>query len=259
MRENLLKDLGLDSKSTAVYLAALELGETLLLPLAEHANIKRPTLYEILPKLHEKGLITYGRKGKRRTVIAQDPSHLLRLHEEKMEVLKKVVPELLSRKRHKVGKPKVSAYEGVEGIKQVYEDTLAEDLPMRSFLQPQSVNPEIERYLTASYMPRRAKHGVRIKNLVSGKPGEGEALLQKKGFHRENRYVDPKDFPAEIEMLIYSNKVAFVTYGKDSDPTGIVIQSREIAQTLRSLHELAWKHAEEEPGESGAPDSQTFW
>jgi sugar-specific transcriptional regulator TrmB len=258
MQENILQELGLDGKSTAVYLAALECGESLIMPLAHHAHVKRPTLYEILPKLHEIGLISYGRRGKRRTVIAQDPSRLLALQQERTEILKKVVPELISRKKPQAGKPKVSAYEGIEGVKQVYEDTLIEDVPMRSFLQPQSVNPEIERYLTASYMPRRVKHGVRIKNLVSGKPGDGEALLQRKGFHRENRYVDGKEYPAEIEMMIYSNKVAFVTYGKDSDPTGIIIESKEIAQTLRSLHALAWQVADKEE-EADASHSENFW
>jgi len=255
----MLQELGLDQKSSAVYLAALERGETLLLPLATQAGVKRPTLYEILPKLHQLGLIAYGRQGKRRTVVAQDPSRLLALQEERTAALRKVVPELLSRKRNLPGKPRVSSYEGVEGVKQVYEDTLLEDVPMRSFLQPQSVNPEIERYLSGTYMPRRAKKGIRIKNLVSGKPGEDEALLQKKGFHRENRYVNPKEFPASIEMLIYSNKVAFVTYSKESEPTGIIIESKEVAQTLRSLHALAWQHAEEEVGRKESEEAENFW
>ena len=259
MQNKLLQELGLDQKGTAVYLAALELGETLILPLAAKADVKRPTLYEVLPRLHELGLISYGSRGKRRTVIAQDPGRLLALQEQRTEALRRLVPELLSRKRPKAGKPRVSSYEGVEGIKQVYEDTLLEDVGMRSFLQPQSVNPEIARYLTGNYMPRRAKKGIRIKNLVSGKPGEAETLLQRKGFHRENRYVDQNDFPAEIEMLIYSNKVAFVTYAEGSEPMGIMIESREIAQTLRSLHALAWKSGEEESEISGEASTDNFW
>jgi len=259
MEDNLLQELGLDQKSSAVYLAALERGETLLLPLAAQAGVKRPTLYEILPRLHVLGLIAYGRQGKRRTVIAQDPSRLLALQEERTAALRKVVPELLSRKRAVGDKPRVSSYEGVEGIKQVYEDTLLEDVPMRSFLKPQSINAEVERYLLGTYAPRRAKKGIRIKNLVSGKQSEGGALLEKKGFHRENRYVNQKDFPAEIEMLIYSNKVAFINYGAESEPMGIVIESKEVAQTLRSLHTLAWQHAEEEHGDARAAAGEEFW
>lgn len=239
----MLQKLGLDDKSSRLYLSALELGETLLQPLARHAKVKRPTLYELLPHLHELGLIAYGRQGKRRTVIAQDPAKLIYLQEERLKALRGLMPQLMSKYNRAGEQPKVFSYEGVVGIKQVYEDTLAEEFPMRSFLQPREVNKEVDEYLAKSYMPRRAKKGIRIKNLVSGKPGESEHLLVEKGFHRDNRYVDPKQFPADIELLIYGNRSAFVTYLKNSQPLGVIIESAEITETLRSLHEIAWQSA----------------
>lgn len=239
--DEVLQILGLNQKSSQLYLAALELGETLIKPLAKHANLKRPTLYELLPQLHELGLISFGRIGKRRTVIAQDPAKLLYLQEEKLKTIKGLMPQLLSRYNRTGERPKVFSYEGVEGIKQVYEDTLAEEFPMRSFLETGEVNSEIDDYLAKNYMPRRARRGIRIKNLVSGSPGEGEHLLTTKGYYRDNRYLDQQKYPAKIEMMIYGNRVAFVTYAKHSQPMGIIIESAEIAETLRSLHEIGWE------------------
>lgn len=242
--ERALQQLGLSEKSISVYLAALELGETLLHPLAKQALVKRPTLYELLPELHQLGLIAYGHRGKRRTVIAQDPAKLLTIQEERLKDLRAMLPELLGRYNRAGRAPKVYSFEGATGIKQVYEDTLVEEFPIRSFLQPREVSQEIDEYLANSYMPRRAKKGIRIKNIVSGTSGVAEHLLVEKGFHRHNRYVDQKQFPADIELLIYGNRSAFVTYLKNSQPMGIIIESAEIAETLRSLHEIAWQKAE---------------
>ncbi|MBI4022614.1 hypothetical protein HY375_00375 [Candidatus Berkelbacteria bacterium] len=238
-----LAQLGLNAKETATYLAALELGETLLRPLAQHAHVKRPTLYEVLPRLHELGLVSYGRKGKRRTIIAQEPAKLLYLQEERLENLRTVLPELISRYNVIGATPRVLTYEGVKGIKQVYEDTLTEELPIRSFLQVAEIEPEIETYLLKSYVPRRVKRRIHVKNLVSGSEGEATRILPDAGTYRENRFVDQKLFPANIEVLIYSNKVAFVTYKTDSPAMGIIIESGQIAETMRSFHSMAWEFA----------------
>ncbi len=241
--EEALSSLGLDTRESATYLAALELGETLILPLARHAGLKRATLYEVMPKLHDLGLISYGKKGKRRTVIAQDPSKLVYMQEQKLQDIRAVLPQLMSRFNALESKPKLFSYEGIEGIKQVYEDTLAEEFPILSFLQVQEIEPQIKQYLLKSYVPRRVKRGIRVKNVVSGQADEAEATLPDKGTYRENRYVDAKLFPANIEVLIYSNKVAFITYKTGSQPMGIIIENKDIAETMRSFHKMAWEFA----------------
>ncbi len=239
--EESLHSLGLDSRESATYLAALELGETLILPLARHARLKRASLYEILPKLHSLGLIGYGQKGKRRTIVAQDPSKLIYIQEQKLQDIKSVLPQLVSRFNAQEAKPKVFSYEGIEGIKQVYEDTLVEEFPILSFLQAEEINPEIKAYLLKSYVPRRVKRGIRVKNIVSGKPEKVGDTLPDTGTYRENRYVDHSLFPANIEVMIYSNKVAFITYKTGSQPMGVIIENKDVAETMRSLHKMAWE------------------
>lgn len=241
--EESLSSLGLDSRETKLYLAALEMGETLILPLARHAGLKRATLYEILPKLHNLGLINYGQKGKRRTVIAQDPSKLVYIQEQKLQDIRAILPQLMSRFNSLESKPKVYSYEGIEGIKQVYEDTLVEEFPILSFLQVKTINPEIQSYLLKSYVPRRVKKGIRVKNIVSGESEQGERIVPDEGSYRENRYVDEKLFPANIEVLIYSNKVAFITYKTGSQPMGIIAENKDVAETMRSFHKMAWEFA----------------
>lgn len=238
-----LEQLGLDEKESRVYFAALELGESLIMPLAKKAGIKRPSLYEIIPRLHELGLLKYGSRGKRRTVIAEDPSQFVYLQEQKLGEMKMMLPQMMSYFNKGIDRPKISSFEGVLGIKQVYEDTLREGFPILSFLQVTDINPEIRDYLLKSYVPRRVRKGIRVKNVVSGNETNAEEILPVERAFRENRYVDQKLFPANIEVLIYSNKVAFATYKAGSAALGIIIESGEIAETMRSMHKMAWELA----------------
>lgn len=238
-----LRQLGLTAKEIAIYLAVLELGETLVLPLAKQAGVKRPALYEVLPKLQNLGLISFGSKGKRRTIIPQDPSRLLYIQEQRLEDIRAILPQLMGRFNSLESKPKVLAYEGIDGIKQVYEDTLVENFPILSFLQVQAIHREIQDFLLKSYVPRRVKRGIRVKNIVSGSPAKADDILPDEGTFRENRYVDEKLFPANIEVLIYSNKVAFITYKTGGQPMGIIVENGDIAETMRSFHKIAWEFA----------------
>ncbi|MBI4548147.1 MAG: hypothetical protein HY707_09210 [Ignavibacteriae bacterium] len=241
--EQTLIKFGLTDKEIILYLATLELGESLVQPLARHANLKRPTVYELLPRLEQLGLITYGSLGKRRSIIAEPPAKLIALQEEQLVELRQVMPQLASRFNVTGAKPKLYSYEGIDGIRQVYEDTLIDALPILSFLQVGDIHSEIRQYLLKSYVPRRVKRRIHVKNIVSGTEAEGESIVPEKGTFRENRYVNQKFFPANIEVLIYSNKVAYLTYKSQSPAMGIIVESGEIAETMRSFHKMAWEYA----------------
>lgn len=153
------------------------------------------------------------------------------------------MPQLLSRFNDLGTKPKFYLYEGKEGIKQVYEDTLTEEMPISSFLQVKEIDREIEDFLRKSYVPRRVKRKIHVKNIISGILEEAEEVVPEEGSYRENRYADEKLFPANIEVLIYGNKVGFATYKTDKEPVGIIIESGDIAETMRSFHKMAWEFA----------------
>lgn len=238
--ENVLTSLGLSKNMASLYLAALELGESTIQPLALHAGLPRATVYQLLGELQNIGLIFYSQKGKRRTIVAEDPYVLYEMQQQHLKSVEEALPELWARHNRSETKPRVFVYEGTEGIKKVYEDTLRRGESIRSFLQVGSVEPEIAEWLAESYMPRRAKKGIRIKNLVSGTLEDAERLLIKEGFYRDNRFINRVEYPASIEMMIYSNRVAFVTYKEGSAQQAIVIESAEVAATLKSLHKLGW-------------------
>ena len=91
--KEILTNLGLSEAESAIYLAALELGECLPAHLAEKAGIKRPLLYKLLPDLFKKDLLLETYKGKRRYLVAEDPAEIIEKKQTELKLLEEKIPE----------------------------------------------------------------------------------------------------------------------------------------------------------------------
>ena len=84
------------------------------------------------------------------------------------------------------------------------------------------------------YRLRRSKKHVRGQTFYTHKAGP----IAKYAQGVETKYLPLKAGIAS-DLIIYGNKVAMAVFrGK---PMGIIIESKEIAETLRALFSLAWK------------------
>jgi sugar-specific transcriptional regulator TrmB len=63
--KKLLSESGLSKKEIAIYLSVLELGQATILQIADKSKIKRPTIYDLVPMLINKGFVTEIQKGKK--------------------------------------------------------------------------------------------------------------------------------------------------------------------------------------------------
>ena len=68
-----LRKLGLKEKEVRIYLAGLELGPNTVQNIAQKAGVTRPTCYEIIQSLEERGLFSQEQRGKKRYFAAQSP------------------------------------------------------------------------------------------------------------------------------------------------------------------------------------------
>src|SRR3989338_11363254 len=124
MIEKLLK-FGLAEKEAKVYLACLELGDSVASDIALKSNLPRTLVYDILERLIDLGLISYAIKANRKVFRAADPDEFLRIAHEKEEAINEALPELKRLQKIKgVKRPKVEVYEGKEGMKTVMNDIL---------------------------------------------------------------------------------------------------------------------------------------
>jgi len=240
----LLVNFGLNQQEITIYLAALELGQALPKHIADKAKIKRPTLYKLLPDLMDKGLISKTIKGKRRYLVAEDLEKFIENKKAELVQIESVLPQLRLLLITAIIKPTIIFYEGVEGIKKVYFDNLRVGEPILELVSLENIHPEIEFHSKNYYIPSRIKKRLPIKILVSGTTESKLINLKTDPYDlREVRIIDKNTFPIPLDCYIYGDNISFALYRTDSEPVGLIIRSKEIATTLRSIFNLAWNNA----------------
>jgi HTH-type transcriptional regulator, sugar sensing transcriptional regulator len=228
-------------------LAALELGGTSVQNIAKKSGIHRATTYQCLEKLEEIGLIVTEKIGKKIIFAGQYPHQLITNILDKQNELKKkevavsnLLPELNAIFNYAKNKPRVRFFEGTDGLKKVYEDTLYNNQEVLAFLSV--VNPEKNflKWLYEYYSPERSRRKIKAKVIAPEEKGVERYTTLDKSLNRETRLIDPQKYPFSIEIDIYgNNKVAFMSYAS-KEMFGVIIESKEVYNTMKFIFQLVW-------------------
>ena len=159
------------------------------------------------------------------------------------ESLERVLPDLraLMGKHHRT--PRVRYYEGAEGIAKVYEDTLSAEGELLNFANSEIVRQFWKEY-DIQYVAERVRKGIYLKGIAPDDSVGRKVQGSDKANLREIRLVSAKDFIITNEINIYDNKVAIVSFSEDeSELFGVIIESKEVAETQRQIFKMAWRFA----------------
>ena len=136
---NSLSAIGFNNKEIRVYLAVLELGQSTASRIARAASINRTTVYDILRILQDKGLVILLGKEPKQEYRAEKLDRLEDLYRQRIKssesflnIVRDLRPELESRRKVD-SRPVVRFYEGQQGLRHVYEDTLTSRETIRAF------------------------------------------------------------------------------------------------------------------------------
>ena len=245
--EEQLTRLGLSNKAARTYLALLELGPSSIAAIGKKSGINRTTLYDIIPSLITEVLVTRVINSKTEKYEAQSPERLPLLLEQKISQLKLQMgnaKDLATRLgylalHNKAAKPKVNLFEGEEGVKKMYEDSLLCKTFIRSFLAPASLE-DFDHEFADNYFKRRAEKKIKILGLINDSPETWQYVEQEKQLLREIRVVPKEMMDIKPEVYVYDNKVAFYSL---KEKYGVLIESADIAESIRQLYDLAWAEA----------------
>lgn len=238
-----LTNLGLEENEAKVYLVCLNLGPSSVLNIAREVKIPRTTVYLILDSLISKKLIEKTVKGKKKRFSAAPPEYfigLLEKKEKKLSLAKKkllATLPLLQSLKAKPGRPKVRYYEGIEEIKDIYEDSLqAKEILVFCLCQEAyEIMPEyIDKYCT-----RVIRRMIKTKEIVSDSKADKE-YQRKFSTPRNIIKCIPKKFITSTDKLIYGHKVAFISYVKGK-MIGVIIEDEEITKHERKQFEFMWQ------------------
>lgn len=248
MFKKLFEDLGLSENAHRVYLQLIENGVSSARSLAENLNIPRPSVYDNIKALMQKGLVIERNEGNKKLFQVDDLKNLPRILDEKIKSLKQeqsdlntLIPKLLNRTQ--AIEPKIKFYSGVEGVRQVLNDMLwYKDLQTYA-LWPIS---EMVELLGKEYMADMNRRRIRQKLSTRGiwpedkrVDLEGHPFLGVgKGFYREIR-IAPKEMTWNMSYWVYADKVAFISSKKET--FGFVIHSRDFAEMIKAQFEVIWK------------------
>lgn len=241
-----LEKVGFSDKEVSIYLALLKLGHGTVSEITRVANVSRTYGYPILDSLSAKGLASISGKEPKQEYIAESPNKLFKYLENELESQKKILgqvkellPELVV--LHNVeDRPKIRFYEGIEGIKEVYEDTLTSKGDMMGFATYEELHRAMPNYFPEYYI-RRAKRGILGRGIITDTPEGRKRDKFNDKEAREIRFV-PKEYYFYPEIDIYDNKVMIASW---REKLGIIIESNEIADALKKIFKLAWIGAEE--------------
>lgn len=235
----ILQRLGLNDKEAKMYLACLELGSASVQEIAEKSGVKRTSIYNFLEDMKARGFISEVRHGKRILLVPEDPHVLLKKAEEQRKHLEEALPEFMSIYNRPGEKPKVRFYQGVEGLKRIYEDTLTAGETIYEISDYERMFETIEQDWMWNYPKYRAEKDIKAYSIAKEGLQAEKVRAKDEEQLRETRFV--KDVNFETEINIYGDKVAMLSFRRPY--AGVIIEDKAIAQTLRSMWRIIWNQA----------------
>lgn len=234
-----LQEMGLNEGEARAYLAMLELGESSVAQIAKKANLKRPTTYLIVEDLKEKGLINMAKRGKKTHFLAEDPRKIVEILEERKEKMNRIMPQLLSITNFIDKKPAIRFFEGIEGIKSVYRDTLNyPNQEMLTFFSETYATHFEEDFFNNFYIPKRVEKKIWARAILPMQKKIKELTNRDTEQLRQTRLVPKKTYAINIEINLYGKrKIGIVSF---EEKFALIIESEKIHDSLKNIFELVW-------------------
>ena len=244
-----LHDFGLSVPEIKVYLASLELGSQPASVIAKKAGLKRGHTYNMLSLLIHKGIVHEFTKDGVRFFSSRSPSTLLSTVEHQQEnlaILKQklmtVIPGLEKIFNPLLVQPRVRFFQGIEGIKEIYEDTIRlagsqiRALGDFDYFFPEQKNKSLNDWIW-NYADRRAKKNIWYLGIVNKSKMSDNAYRRRREQKRKLKMLTGVCLPVEVN--IYGDKVAIMSTHQDT--VGLIIEDAPIAETFRNFHQAIWK------------------
>ena len=240
----------LSEKEKRVLTGLYKLDDTTVSKLSKEVLINRTTLYPILERLLEKGLVS--KLFIEGTTIYQ-PISLAEFKEwvkrKEQEAIKGVQDLLAWAESQETAEKntllsEIKYFEGFEGVKNLYSDTWRDNKGKTIYaITDYEAAYEVmgDDFFRGNYFKARIRHGVKVKNLLPESGIGKRDLKQTKELLREMKFI--KLFKElGIEINIYDDKLSIVAFNKES-PSGVLIKNNTIAKAFKNIFEYLWKSA----------------
>jgi sugar-specific transcriptional regulator TrmB len=236
MKKELI-EIGLEEREADIYLQLLKAKRQTATRIAKETKINRTVVYSILEKLINKGLVAYVLINGKKHFSANNPKTIGDFLNDKAKLFKNILPGLNSIQNYEKDSVTIEVFQGVKGGIAVMKDIIRDGKDYVSFGdegQFESFGTIADQY---------------IRQLNEKKIGErlltNEISKQTKFTKRTQIKCLPKTFRFPTSTTIYGDKVAIGIFEK---PYSIIlIKSKTLALTYRSMFEGLWGIAKKKP------------
>lgn len=241
----ILKELGLTETEALIYEVLLEQGPKPAKDLVIPSGLSRGNVYNAVTALVKKGLAT-EKQGVKTIYEAAPPSALQTLLNQEQSRFKQlsttfqsILPQLSADFRLSTGKPVVRVFEGLDGIKQIYNEILNDKKPIFSLISADEPDKEMFRWLRGYYAKERVKNQIPVVAILSQTNRINDLIKTSATELRQFKITDPNSYQFKGEVNCFGDKIAFISYTSDV-LIGAILESISIAQTLQSTIKLAF-------------------
>ncbi len=236
--EEELKEYGLTEKEAKLFLVCLKTGEATANRLAELIDIPRSTVYDLLQKLLNKGLISTTIKGSKAYFIANNPKVLLKSLDDKRYKIERIIPQLLNIQNQIHEKPIAEIYEGRKGVIFALDSVLNNAKSIKLIGSRKNAINVIE-YHPDNFIAKRIEKKIPIKQILEDSP---EARKLKSLKYSKVKYLESIKNSKNV-IFIYNDTVINLILGPELSV--IKIQSIEYAESQEILFDEMWKNAKD--------------
>ena len=230
-----LRKLGLTEKQALVYLTALELGYTSIQKIAQKAKISRPTTYEIVKTLKQKGLVSESKDKNKRYFIAESPDKLLgilKIEKKEIEEKEREFLRIISALKNKYfleDKREIKTYKTKTEIENLFKDfSITQSKKIYVLINDEKIWPIKARQLVYKKIAKRLGK-IQIKELSHNKPVSSEYLERK---------LLKKNNSLPLGIIIIYDKIIIIP----DKETGMLIENKILINLIKSFFSNIWKN-----------------
>jgi sugar-specific transcriptional regulator TrmB len=243
MNQSILQKIGLTADQAHTYQLLLEAGSLTPRELMKQKKEKRTNAYMALSKLHELGLAQRDESTKQLTYRPVSPAKLERLLDTKQQeleaskhALQNAMPGLLTTYHASVDRPGIRFYQGEDSLEKVYHDHLETGQDVYFVRTP--ADEDFFGDKLYEYMRKRAGKGLTAYGIAPFSTERVEySKAHDKQLKRSMTYCAPEQYTSPVEISIYGDKTAFISFGEEI--VASIIDSPQIAKAMKELFKMA--------------------
>lgn len=236
-----LSQVGLNEKESRVYTTLLGLGRATAYAIAAKSGLKRPTVYVVLDDLQRKGAVQRVAHASKQLFMPKSPDSLFREVKQRVNEAERFLPQLLALTSTEK-KPRTLYFEGIEGIRQALNYRMEElrGHELVAFAAHAGKVPVELGTIFSEYNNNLRALAVHIRGIAPNHPSLERYRKVDASFGRTVKVIPMSEYSSSIYIEITGSFVRLLAF---RDLQALIIENKDIAESLRQIFELAWKGA----------------